>query len=365
MYPQQVQQFLLAAFECTVYLAPTEIGLTNEEAHEIARRAGFQQGEIADALRQLVTQYFGGAQGRSFPMLGRLHLDIFGISKEPEYRNFTALDFVCSEFNNLIRVEGGHNAQLERRVLVERAVAKGIPRLDIEAAITIFTLNDHYITEKNGSLRSASGQIYHPSPSQQRSQTSGIMRRSDVRENAYAIVKDVIARRTDGRPPSAEPLDAFADSLDQLGYGRFRLWWTQTVMELRQCNPPTAPVAALVLAAALVEGALTFVVRHARKKGLAVFGSKDFDGSPRTWKIDDLVNSAARGSDSAILDEPTRLRSLSLIHARQRIHAGRMLDEFPEGKTPDLRPEEARDAKATAEQVVRRVLDWLERHPLS
>ena len=86
-------------------------------------------------------------------------------------------------------------------------------------------------------------------------------------------------------------------------------------------------------------------------------------GVPRTWKIDDLVASAARGGDSAILDEPTRMRAVGLINARQRIHAGRMLSEFPTGSAPDLRPDEARDAKATAEQVVRRVLDWLERYP--
>jgi hypothetical protein len=35
-----------------------------------------------------------------------------------------------------------------------------------------------------------------------------------------------------------------------------------------------------------------------------------------------------------------------------------MLSEFPQG-APDLRPEEAPSAKATAELVVRRVLDWL------
>jgi hypothetical protein len=39
-----------------------------------------------------------------------------------------------------------------------------------------------------------------------------------------------------------------------------------------------------------------------------------------------------------------------------------MLSEFPAG-VPDLRPDEARDAKTTAELVVRRVLDWLERYP--
>jgi hypothetical protein len=51
-------------------------------------------------------------------------------------------------------------------------------------------------------------------------------------------------------------------------------------------------------------------------------------------------------------------RAEGLILTRQRIHAGRMLPLHPGGPS-DLRPEEARDAKATAEIVVRSVVDWL------
>jgi hypothetical protein len=107
----------------------------------------------------------------------------------------------------------------------------------------------------------------------------------------------------------------------------------------------SSPVASLVLAAALVEGALTFVVKHARSQGLGVLASKDFDREPRNWKIDSLVASAAHGGDSAILDGPMRQRAEGLINARQRVHAGKMLSEFPDGTAPDLRPDEARDAK--------------------
>jgi hypothetical protein len=51
-----------------------------------------------------------------------------------------------------------------------------------------------------------------------------------------------------------------------------------------------------------------------------------------------------------------------LIKVRQRIHAGRMISDYPAG-VPDLRPEESREAKATADLVVRRVLDWVRRYP--
>jgi hypothetical protein len=111
-----------------------------------------------------------------------------------------------------------------------------------------------------------------------------------------------------------------------------------------------------------VEGALTFVVKHARRLELAVFKSNEFAREPKTWRIDDLVNSAAHGGEAAILDAKMKNRADELIRARQRIHAGRMLSEFPTG-LPDVRPEEAREAKVTAEHLVRRVLDWLEKYP--
>ncbi len=182
-----------------------------------------------------------------------------------------------------------------------------------------------------------------------------------VDKRTYPLVKDVIERRTDGRPRLAEPLDEFSQALEKLGHGHFRLWWKQTVAELRTTEPMRAPVTVAVLSAALIEGALTFVVKHARQLGLGALGSKNFDGDPRTWKIEDLVSSACAGQD-AILDPKARTRADEVVKARQRIHAGRMLSEYP-GGVPDLRPEEARSAKESAELVVRRVLDWLERHP--
>jgi hypothetical protein len=136
------------------------------------------------------------------------------------------------------------------------------------------------------------------------------------------------------------------------------------VAELRQASTQTSSVTATVLAAALVEGALTFVVTHARALNLGVMGSKSFEGNPTKWRLEEFVTSAGFGNDAAILDKPTQLRASSLIAARQRIHAGRMLADFPSGP-PDLLPEQARDAQLTAEQVVRGVVVWLQRYPAS
>ena len=116
------------------------------------------------------------------------------------------------------------------------------------------------------------------------------------------------------------------------------------------------------MAAALVEGALTFLVKHARSLNLPVFRSSDFDGEPRSWKIEKLIASATSGGDAAILDQPTKHRAEGLVQTRQRIHAGRMLSEFPTGPI-DLKPEQARDAETTAELVVGHVIEWLRKYP--
>lgn len=359
MSQQKVMAFLQIALECSVYVAPKEPGLTYAELLEVGKRVGLQAGEIGDALPRVATQYFGRS--------GRLFLDHpdpmwshFAMRREPEYRNIEAFDFMHVQLNDLIRSEGARNARIDRAVLVDRAIAAGISRDHIEAAITISALCD-VVVEKDNVLSSRYGTPIEPLPSMQPVMPVPVRNREE-RGKIFGIVKDVVERRTDGRPKHAEPLDAFPEALARLGYGNFRLWWTQTVAELRTANYTTAPVSSLVLSAALVEGSLTFVVAHARAKNFAVFRSSDFKGEPRTWKIDELINSAASGGEAAILDEPTRHRAATLSKARQRIHAGRMLSDYPTG-VPDLRPEEARDGRATAEQVVRRVLDWLERYP--
>jgi hypothetical protein len=132
------------------------------------------------------------------------------------------------------------------------------------------------------------------------------------------------------------------------------------VSEMKRADPNTAAVSICVLAAALVEGALTFIVRHARKSGH--FQSPDYENDPQKWKIDKLVVSAASGGSAAILDPSVKARAEAVIRARQRIHAGRMLVDYPSG-VPDIRPEEAREARGAAEQVVRAILDWLQKHP--
>jgi hypothetical protein len=282
--------------------------------------------------------------------------------EDPDYKDYNALDLVFEELNRLLRSEGEARAQIERSVLVERAAAKNIPRHNMEIAITWLVIAEQ-LTEKDNIVRFGHhGANVRQLPSVTRGRHRHRAESKPDRARAYPLVEDVIARRADGRPQHAEPLDAFADELERLGYRPFRLWWMQSVSELKLSSPSSTPVAVTVLAAALVEGALTFIVKHARANGQ--FQSKDYERDPRSWKLEDLVASAASGGPAAVLNLQTKARAETLIRTRQRIHAGRMLSDYPAGP-PDLRPDEAREARGAAEQVVRAVLDWLQRNPPS
>lgn len=360
-----LSRFIVSALVSSVYVSPTAPGLTQQELEEVATKLGYMRGELNDALRANITLRYVG--DRLLPDPSMVNSWTVLRPETPEFRNFKALDFIWSEFKLQARAAGAAHARIEHSVVVERGHAKGLSRHDVEVAVTIGTLQGRLI-EENGLLRATDSMLNRPnSPSQERDlPTVAHLDRSNTSiAAAYPVVKDVIERRTDGRLRHAEPLAAFGERLDSLGYGRFQLWWTQIVSEVSRADAQASPVSVLVLSAGLVEAALAFVVKHARDRNLPVFGSRDIEPDPKRWKIENLIAGAAYGGDEAILDDTTRRRAIALVTTRQRIHAGRLLSDHPSGPVPDLRPEEARDAKAVADLVVRAVLAWLERHPPS
>jgi len=362
---QTVSKLVRTAVECSVYLAPKDPGLTGEEVVEVGKRLGFQEGELRDALFSPLVNLRRGSP-RLLPEVHGFWSQFNFAEHNPDYRNVEAFDFVGKELRSLAREVGARSARLDRQVLVERAVARNLPEREVEAAITIMVIDGH-LQDNDGVVSYIPGRETWPTAGEQleQSRSSGrpdVVARDEQRARTYDVVKDIIARRTDGRPRAVEPLEAFAEAMEELGYAHLRLWWRQMVAELRLSDTNLTPTTVSVLSAALVEGALTLVVKHARELGLGTMGSTDFQRNPPTWKIDELIASAAKGGDSAILDDRSRLRALELVRVRQRIHAGRMVSDYPSG-VPDLRPEEAREARQTAELVVRKVLDWLERHP--
>jgi hypothetical protein len=360
MHLQEVMQILQTAIEASVYVAPTDFGLTHAELIEVGNRIGLKQGEITDALRW--PNAYGQAPGRRYSLpehLWQLRA-VPHHHEDPDYRKIDAFDFVIDQLNQQVAEYGAAAATLPRDVIVERARASSIPAHDVQVALTLNLLSG-FLTEDAGGVRfSRGGQRPLPSASLTMAATLPRLTRRDL-ARVYPVVKDVVERRIDGRPRNAEPFPAFAEALEKIGYPNFRLWWTQLTEELRT-TAPSSPTSTVVLAAAVVEGSLTFVARYARDAGFGLFASKDFEGESTRWNLASLIGGATQGGSDAILDNTTRLRAESLIRTRQRIHAGRMLSEHPSGP-PDLRPEEAREAKDVAQQVVRRILDWLETHP--
>ncbi len=356
MQLQDVVRKLQTAIEASIMLAPTEFGLTRDELVEIGSRMGLGRGEVDDALRWpgAFVHAAGGRLSLS-PHVWQYRATLIN-REEPELRNVAAFDFVVGQFNILAKTMGASQAVLPRDVLIERARSISIPTADVEATILLMSQAGYLLDDAAGVRFRQGGQRALPSANLAQLANQEPIRRDDLK-GVLPHVKDVLARRADGRARHAEPFPAFAEALERLGYGNFRLWWTQLSSELLTLNPASHPTSTLVLSAAAVEGALTFVVKHARDAGVGLFGSRDFEGDPMRWKLEALLNGAGHGADP-ILDNQTKTRAEGLNRTRQRIHAGRMLSEHPTGP-PDLRPEEAREAKAVAEQVVRRIVDWL------
>jgi len=176
---QEVIQFIQAALECSVYVAPRERGLSREEVFEVSRRVGFQDGEIGDALAS-AGQYHDGRYLLRSHQMTMWHL--FHLHEEPDYRNIEAFDFVIYQLSASVRAEGLDKARLERDLIVERAAAEGIPHHDVEVAITILVMSGQ-LTRKTGVLRFSPGREYQPLPSTLRRQMSG----QPVRKEARAL----------------------------------------------------------------------------------------------------------------------------------------------------------------------------------
>jgi hypothetical protein len=105
-----------------------------------------------DALRHVGSRFLGVP--RIVPAEQDTTQWAFFFPEKPEHKDYAALDFVVGELNLLLRSEGETRAQIEHTVLVERAVAKGIQRHNIEVAITCLVMAKQLV-EKDSILRFA------------------------------------------------------------------------------------------------------------------------------------------------------------------------------------------------------------------
>ncbi len=249
-------------------------------------RVGFLRGEIQDALPAAAAPMFVGDK-RVMPQANILWMNFLN-DEDPDFRDLESFDFVVRELKTLGREHRQTNARVTRSALIHQGLAAGRSRSNLSVAVRMLVMCEH-LEEQDGVLCLTRKGFGYPLPKDQRNQaaTTGraLRETKPMRARTHPHVVDVIKRRTDGRPASAEPFEALASELDKLKLGQFRAWWEQTTDELRRRDPFTNPVSCCVLSAALIEGALTFVVRHARDLKLAPFQSSKFDGNPRTWKI--------------------------------------------------------------------------------
>jgi len=209
MLGDDVSKYLLAAVECSVYLAPANFGLTFDELHEAARLAGFKRGETQDAIdilwrhrrlgdRRYLPEASAGGIG------GGLDGD-FNFSLDPDYRNPEAFEIVRVHLRELAREEGEKNARVPRPQLVHAAEKHGITGHDAEVAIAILVLCGIF-QEKDGVISHAENRRRWPLPSEQLGKSRhGAIKRPAVGK-AFPLVKELLLHR--GLPPAAPSLSA-------------------------------------------------------------------------------------------------------------------------------------------------------------
>lgn len=345
------------ALWASLYVSPRDHGLTMDELVAVLAPLGLKRGEIGDAA----THWRPTDNGRLLPRDDAMEGAIFLNNLEHDPRNVDAFQFVVDHFTSLAREYGAQQATSTRDTIVAAAALEGISSHDTDVALASYGVMSAIKAEADR-LRPAQGRL--GSPRQTANQRRSQAQRRPHYPKLLESVRDVISRRTDGRPRAAEALPAFGEMLQALGHGRFQAWWAQTVSELRQADDARTPTTVCVLAASLVEAALIFIMKRARDLSLGTLAISALSGDdPKRWSINDLIKGAAAGGADAVFDQKTRDMADVLTRTRQRIHAGRLMSDHPVGPIPDLRPEEARDARASLDRVVRAILDWIEKHP--
>jgi hypothetical protein len=348
------------ALEATIYLQPTDVGLSIDELVTVclAVQTDLFDKEVRTGID---TAYRAGNMEqckRGLRLKARYDLgDDYLWEREPEYRNFAAIDHVFDSIRLRARQEGRDDVGVLAETILATGEGQGLTRHDLHVAIEWLRVMKTVQIAPDGLVTFCRGSI-HTQPraygGERRAARQKIPRKPTF-VATYAAVKDTLARRTDGRPPAAEPLQAFGLLIGKLGHPSLATWWTQAVAELKASS--VLPAAHGVLSWALCEAALIITLDAAERGGL----STGFTGERRRWAADRLV--AAKVVDDRLLPVPVAEAALRLNGIRQRIHVGRILDDPGKYSHSDTRPEEVREAIATVDKTVRAVLDWIERHP--
>lgn len=373
MFNTDLERTIQWALEASVYVAPTDYGLTHAELVEVVHLVGaFKEGQVVDALGHLGSQVDYDYRKkpvrywREQPSGGFGYSD-FGLPQQHDPRNIEAFEFVHRQLREAADLQGAAKARVERSVILARGEQQGHARPDLQLSITSYLL-DKRMTEADGVLAFAPHRAEYPSPKEQQAQWDAHIRRHMDRrpgfEKILAVVREVLGRRTEGRPPSQNALKSFPNYLERLGYPPpVRTWWVKTAEELERASGELFPGAVLVLAASLCEGALLALFMAVPTFRAANREAKMGKGSKNVRFTEDLIKVLRGVFPEKPLTPALADRAIFLNDLRQRIHLGRLLDAPERYPNPDARPEEARAALETTHQIVRAVIDWVEKNP--
>jgi hypothetical protein len=351
---QRLREWVTNVLLAAVFADPENPWLTLEELREAARPEGFGSAEVHQLARALSTN-----DGRHFQSLATsvfTGILMFDEQWEDDPRDRATFQFVWDQFTALIREHGLPRTSIPQSVLLERARTSGLIREQAHVAIAALIIQESLVLE-DGVLRCVKPLMASP-----RDQLSGGISRNTGRRYpvtaALAPIRDLVARRGDGRPLSTNPIQAFGPVFTRLVGETRRIWWEQEVNELLTLNPQTHPTKILVGAASLIEGAFSALVGTARKlTGGTAFAGRDYDKPARSWKLEDLLK-AAKHPSAMILDEKLYQAADRLNTDRQRIHFARFLMDDNVIRL-DIKPHEAEDAINLTKRVLAAIMEWL------
>jgi len=356
---------LRRALLMSVAADPANPGLSEEEARQVLERQGFLEGEVGDAIRQHRLSSRTVRDERLLPEEVDLKHRLLWWTETDWLRSLDAYDYVWREVDLAIRSQGERLARVDRVGLTTRAANEGVSEEAVELAFAVCVLGGYLSEAEGGLYKPKMKRHFETLPSQMLANNGARPYSADKRrleEDLLRIVRDVVARRGDGRGTHVDPFKAFGDRLGEFGYADYDLWWRQLVSEMQGLNSVAASTSLTVLSFALVEGALTFVCHEAAKRGTEMLPKALFEKSEKEWDVGLLISGAAKGT-TPMFDEDLVRRARRLKGLRQRIHAGRYIGAGASRPEMDLRPETAVEARETAERVVRALLDWLGQNP--
>jgi hypothetical protein len=197
---QEVSTYINAVFEASIFLNPASPGLSLKEALEAARRGGYQEGESLKEISQIVPDFLNSSDRRLVPTSKVFAAwGNFNVPQNPDFRNVLAFEFLHWELRKLDWELKGYGSLDEssasgvsRNVLVGRAVSKDLPKLDVEAAITLWVVGG-YIIEHDGLLRYANGRSSDISPGEKLRAGDGLEFRDEIRVRAHAIIASLVS----------------------------------------------------------------------------------------------------------------------------------------------------------------------------